>query len=459
MNHDSTDTSELGELGDVPLPKRKNELLTLLELFPDDADKRWDWKLLSANPNIPIEYIINHPNLPWSWVNVCENPNLTMSVLKEFLLPRLKGAETNWSSYWVRLSRNLGIKIQEIIESASTNPSLFDRDKSKQRFEWEWGHVVQRSDVTLEMLLQKRISSNGVNLGTWYTYRASSNPNVTVAAVLEHPELWDFAEIIRNPAIPITDAIIDHPRSQTGFPFSANLSSHPLLPFEWIIKYPLGRPIHKYYNWNWQELSANPGISVYTILANPKFPWKWEYVLANPTITAEQVESVIGHGYSSCTNYSTYSNDIHKFKQAARMRISKHPNIPAHFVIDSSASTIDGDDGNSIDGDDGASVGEADSKNLCNWPWLSLNPNLTAQIVIDNCNCPGKLWDWGKLSGNKFAFHESSLAAKQKQYHEQVDPAVWKLFSAESLSIESVDRSMRLPTALAKITFSYFSPL
>lgn len=475
---DSTSSSSVYQVdpADVPLPKTKNELLKLLQMFPDDVDKRWDWEFLSANPNIPIEYIIDNPNLPWSWLNVCENPNLTMQTLTNFLLPRLESKETaeklvdgqelegsidhQSGSYWVELSANPGIKIEEILNTASNADIDTDANTGgRLKFKWYWGSVVRRRDVTLEMLLQMSPVANTTasthstseKLGTmskpWNHYCASNNPNLTVEAVLAHPELWNFKEVVRNLVIVPSDEILYHPRSRDGidsFPFS-NLSSHPLLPFEWVQDNCLGRNIcGKLYKWCWIDLSVNPGISVDKILANSQLPWRWEYVLSNPTITEEQVQLILSR--RKCNNHDDNNGDSYEFEGA----ISVNPNLPTDFIIASCTNATP------IAPSSAQLSGELEKErlekleNFWSWRQLSENPNLTAQIVLDYSDKP---WSWENISDNKFAFHESSLAMKEKLFHEQADPVVWHAL----LSVQYA--RTRLPKALVELTLFYFSPL
>lgn len=463
----------------VPLPpKQKNELLKLLEMFPDNnvdnVDKRWDWELLSANPNIPIEYIIMHPNLPWSWIDVCENTNLTLQTLVDFLLPRLETEETlakivdqrelrgdEWS-YWEELSANPGIKIEEIIQTASNDLGGFDKIK----WNWNWKSLVRRRDVTLEMLWQMspiaKTGTTDVLKGLrkmldfpkkwqeWENSCPSSNPNLTAEVVLNYPGLWKFKQVIRNPAIRPADEILSyHPQFQkwlTSRPFD-NLSDHPLLPFEWVRDSPVGKLINgELYKWNWQELSANPGIPVETILANLQLPWQWEYVLSNPTITEEQVKLIL----SLCKFDSEHYRDRYKFKKEF---ICTNPNLPIEFII--ACYTLPGLLSRKSTAEE---LNQGKLENFCDWEDFSDNPNLTLQTVLEH---PDEDWNWTNISGNKFAFHESSLAEKQKRHHEQADPIMWHTL----LTLKSVDSDryscsrLRLPKALAGLTLQYFSPL
>src|SRR4051812_45453863 len=55
-----------------------NELEKLLQKFPE---KPWDWKWLSANPNITFDYVRKHPEKPWDWEWLSGNPNITFDIV------------------------------------------------------------------------------------------------------------------------------------------------------------------------------------------------------------------------------------------------------------------------------------------------------------------------------------------------------------------------------------------
>jgi hypothetical protein len=42
-------------------------------------DDTYDWDIISSNPHIILQDIIDKPNLPWSWWGLSSNPNITFS--------------------------------------------------------------------------------------------------------------------------------------------------------------------------------------------------------------------------------------------------------------------------------------------------------------------------------------------------------------------------------------------
>jgi DNA-dependent RNA polymerase auxiliary subunit epsilon len=42
----------------------------LLEKYPD---KPWNWRWISKNPNLTMEFIEKNPDKPWDWENLSRN--------------------------------------------------------------------------------------------------------------------------------------------------------------------------------------------------------------------------------------------------------------------------------------------------------------------------------------------------------------------------------------------------
>ena len=60
----------------------KNALIFLLEKYPE---KKWDWRNLSANPNVTMEYVdahLNDTSFKWDYRFLSMNPNLTMEYIE-----------------------------------------------------------------------------------------------------------------------------------------------------------------------------------------------------------------------------------------------------------------------------------------------------------------------------------------------------------------------------------------
>lgn len=57
-----------------------------------NSDKPWDWHMLSINPGLTAQDIIDHPNHPWTWDGISENLFSYSMILQEFATKKLKHA-------------------------------------------------------------------------------------------------------------------------------------------------------------------------------------------------------------------------------------------------------------------------------------------------------------------------------------------------------------------------------
>ena len=56
---------------------------TILEkLLLKYPEKSWDWREISRNPSLTLNFIEVHPEKPWDWGGISENINLTMDFIE-----------------------------------------------------------------------------------------------------------------------------------------------------------------------------------------------------------------------------------------------------------------------------------------------------------------------------------------------------------------------------------------
>ena len=58
----------------------KQYLHLLITTYPD---KPWDFRMLSSNPGITLEFIDENPNLPWSIYDLSSNPRVPFKDIYE----------------------------------------------------------------------------------------------------------------------------------------------------------------------------------------------------------------------------------------------------------------------------------------------------------------------------------------------------------------------------------------
>jgi hypothetical protein len=73
-----------------------------------NIDKRFYWNGLSANPNITMKNIEDNLHLPWDWSFVSKNPNITIDFIRKY--NNYKSCIWNWN----HISSNVGITMKDI---------------------------------------------------------------------------------------------------------------------------------------------------------------------------------------------------------------------------------------------------------------------------------------------------------------------------------------------------------
>lgn len=373
-----------------------NTLQKLLELFPEKA---WDWRDVSANPNITQEYIRAHIQFPWQ-PDVCENPNVTWEFLTEFpelidysllsLNPNITAdfvranpgspgvASLTWD--WIALAERMPFdliqeklgqmnapnQIQSIINILCKNPLLtlqnvkdnpnynwfwtglsmnknvatWENVRTNPDLPWNWAHITERMPI---QIIQKNLESKDPL--PWSTSGLIRNPGLTVEFINAHPE-YDFNDfdIDKNPGI-TWEFIIAHPEYDWDY---RCLSSNPNITLEIVLA-----NFNK--NWNWPRLSENKTVATWeNVRNNPMLNWNWNILSANPDI-------------------------------ATREHVREYPASP-HF----SEVPMQTEDG-------GYTF-------PWNWTQMSQNPGLKWQTVAENAD---RRWDWrSRLSRNLFDYKE-----------------------------------------------------
>ena len=87
-------------------------------------DKPWDWWAVSENPNITWDIVTTNPDEPWNWGGLCLNPSITWGNV-------LANPDKPWD--WSILSWRQDIT-WDIVATNLTKP-------------WSWGHLSHSLDV------------------------------------------------------------------------------------------------------------------------------------------------------------------------------------------------------------------------------------------------------------------------------------------------------------------------
>ena len=74
------------------------------KFIENHPEKPWDWRGLSANPNITFDIVLAHPDKPWNWGCLSNNPNITFDNILSY-------SDKPWN--WYDLSQNTFSKAKQ----------------------------------------------------------------------------------------------------------------------------------------------------------------------------------------------------------------------------------------------------------------------------------------------------------------------------------------------------------
>ena len=169
---------------------------------------RWDYELLSKNPNfsmtdvletpeifqyfvsksefktindddiylsnckLELKDIDNHPEINWRWENLSRNPWIFRNLQTNKIKDVLNNPKYHWD--WYTLSSNQGIKIKDIIEN---------NDKP-----WNWGIISRNPILSIKDVLKNPTIGKMYKWEYWFL---SENPNISNNDLFEYQRSID----------------------------------------------------------------------------------------------------------------------------------------------------------------------------------------------------------------------------------------------------------------------------
>ncbi len=183
----------------------KMEIYSLFDLYRETRDKNWDMKALSANPNITMEMIFNHPEIPWDYLSMLENPNYVLDdrcnsllhysrnptanidfVLKKFNKKSFKQIIRNLVRY------NLKMTLEIVLSILSRNRDFKKYNFNKILFEFLSNPVCNIRNA-IEIL---KLSKHPVNHQTFVEniQNFCAHGNINITDVINNPDFpWHFS--------------------------------------------------------------------------------------------------------------------------------------------------------------------------------------------------------------------------------------------------------------------------
>lgn len=136
----------------------------------DNSELPWDWIYVSMNDNITCDIIHNNPDKPWDWDELSRNTGITWDIIKANL-------DKPWN--WDRLTRNPSIT-WNIIKANLDKP-----------WDWDWlsmNQMIKQKEAFIDDLRLKMIKSNIIKR-CWRKYSYDPRYPFAQKMVLKRAEL------------------------------------------------------------------------------------------------------------------------------------------------------------------------------------------------------------------------------------------------------------------------------
>ena len=259
-------------------------------------NKLWDWKWLIENTNIYIEYyipfnLIEKYSYKWNYYLLSYNPNIT----EEFIL---KYPYQNWNIKYL-IDNNKITDFKSLSKFKEINQCIIQKYPYKL---WDWMWLIKNTNVNIKKSLNK-----------WdYFYLNKFN---TEESILKYPyKNWNIKWLIDNNKITDFKALSKFKNINQYI-----IDNYPNKPWDWewlientnihIEKHISFNLIEKYkYKWDYWYLTKNTNITEEFILKYLYQNWNINYLIKNNKIT----------DFNTLTKFKYINQDI----------IEKYPNKP-----------------------------------------------------------------------------------------------------------------------------------
>ncbi len=280
-----------------------------------------------------FDYVLQHPDKPWSMTHLSENPNVTIGFVKSHL------TDLPWD--WKALSSNPCITLADIDANHDLpwdfNGLAIRKDLTLEFFEkhlnkpWDMTQISEKQFITLDFV------DAHLDL-LWDGTHLMRNPNMTMDYVINHvvPRYrhldaqrrnWNWYYMHSNPKLAVeimeayvrsqawfatSEPIMKFMNTYTEFPWWGKLVMRSLPWYKRIfdfegIDYPWGLPWrqlssnipmewvknHMDLPWNWCELSDNKSLTMDFVEANLDKRWDWSRIATHNNLTKEFIEKHI----------------------------------------------------------------------------------------------------------------------------------------------------------------------
>lgn len=213
---------------------------------------------------------------------------------------------------------------------------------------------------------------------------------------------WTWEDISANPGISLK-YIDDHPEfpweiKNVGSYNGNGLSENPNLTMKYVLD-------HMDLKWDWSRISSNSGITLQDIEDNLQLPWEWELIARNPNITLDFILKHIDHYNTRGT-----AHYLGRTKNITLENIQQHPEL------------------------------------FFNGSQLSDNPNLTVDYIKSVDDRDQIFYRWISMIGSKryITFSEIMNWKEVVENDEYFDKIIQGFSHNTNLTRETIDNNLNL---------------
>jgi hypothetical protein len=273
----------------------------MLKLFEKYKDKNWNKDELSKNPNIPIEYILNHSEINWNYDNVLMHPHCN----QEYFDILVNKYNANPKKYIYNKNLDFNIILQN------------------NNVKWDYNYLSQHPKITLKMI-------EDYNELPWNFLWLSCNPNLNIDFIKNNDTskfdfdsltmFMDINDILNNSQLPWVYDLLS---------YNSNLTFNILKSFKNIV-------------FDYESILENMNMSeIFKMIKNPFYDVHYNqyWICRNNSLVINDIYKLGGinctwnfydlsHHINISMDFVNQYNDLEwNFNQ-----LSKNPNITESFI-------------------------------------------------------------------------------------------------------------------------------
>ena len=336
-------------------------------------DKPWNFWQLSRHPNITWSNIINNIEYRWDWTYLSHHPELTWDII---ISNRLFQKHLSWYD----ISRHPNIT-WDIIKNNKYIANLDDMPYYNLKIPWDYQGICQNQNITMEIINSDEFKQIFGNVMDKYPSVMFGNPNITWEIILQHyknPWEWYAVYTFKDLTWDIVKLYIDKNWCWEW------ISRHPNIYLEHAVQYP-----DKY--WDWELLQKDLDAPWEALKQVPNKHKRWDLISQNNTITFDIVSNNIDKPWDwyqlskhKCITWDIIINSNYGFYPEW---VSLNPNITEEIIIKHHLSY------------------------KWNWKFLSQNPNISCYILEQ---LPNKQWDIPNLARHKMTIAKQNWIIRHR---------------------------------------------